>query len=481
MATRPVSGRSPKSLWLRVGGWFEARSHIYEGLLPIVQHPVPKTGKVGWWYVFGSATLTAFIIQVITGVALAMTYSAAPSVAYDTLQFITSGAPFGHLLRGMHYFGASAMVVLITIHVLRIFLMGSYKFPREFNWLTGAFLLVLTAAIAFTGQLLRWDQDGYWSVVVMAEQAGKTPLIGQAIAQLVVAGSTVGGATLTRFFGIHVFLLPALIGGFVLVHLWLVVFDGISEPPQPGVTVDPSTYKQRYHELLEREGVPFFPDAAWRDAAFAAVVVGVIMLLAAVVGAPELGKPADPTLVNANPRPDWYFLWYFAVLSLIPPVLEDWVILSVPVLLGVLVIMVPFVSNRGERHPSRRPLAVFLVGGMLISLAVLTIEGYQAHWSPDIQAAQNAPIPDQVLQRAQAAGARPGAQVFENKGCHTCHAVAGTGGQKGPDLTTVGSRLNREELIIRVLNGGNNMPAFAGNMSDQELQQLVAFLETLKR
>ena len=106
------------------------------------------------------------------GVALAMTYSAAPSVAYDTLSFITNGAPFGHLLRGMHYFGASAMVVLISIHVLRIFLMGSYKFPREFNWLTGAFLLVLTAAIAFTGQLLRWDQDGYWSVVVMAEQAG---------------------------------------------------------------------------------------------------------------------------------------------------------------------------------------------------------------------------------------------------------------------------------------------------------------------
>jgi ubiquinol-cytochrome c reductase cytochrome b subunit len=481
MAATPASGPNRvKSLWLCIGGWFEDRSHIYEGLLPIIQHPVPKADKAGWWYVFGSATLTAFIIQVVTGVALAMTFVPAPSVAYDTLQFITHEAPFGHLLRGMHYFGASAMVVLITIHVLRIFLMGSYKFPREFNWLTGAFLLVLTAAIAFTGQLLRWDQDGYWSVVVMAEQAGKTPLIGGLVAQLVVAGSTVGGPTLTRFFGVHVFLLPALIAGFILVHLWLVVFDGISEPPEPGVVVDPKTYKQRYHELLERDGVPFFPEAAWRDALFAVLVVAVIMVLAAVIGAPELGKPADPTIVEANPRPDWYFLWYFAVLAEIPPVLEDWVILSVPVLIGVLVIAVPFVSNRGERHPARRPLAVFLVGGMLVSLVVLTIQGQQAGWSPDIGAARDAHIPAEVQARASGDAAK-GLQLFQDKGCTTCHGVAGSGGRKGPDLTEVSDRLSREQLITRVLNGGNNMPAFGGNMSDQELQQLVAFLQTLKR
>lgn len=480
MASTPVRlPHLPKHIWLRVGGWFEDRSHIYEGLLPIVQHPVPKTGKEGWWYVFGSATLTAFIIQVVTGVALAMTFVPAPANAYDSLQFITHGAPFGSLLRGMHYFGASAMVVLITIHVLRIFLMGSYKFPREFNWLTGAFLLVLTAAISFTGQLLRWDQDGYWSVVVMAEQAGKTPIVGGLVAQLVVAGSTVGGPTLTRFFGIHVFLLPALIAGFILIHLWLVVFDGISEPPQPGVLVDPKTYKERYHALLEREGQPFFPDAAWRDALFAMVVVVVIMILAAIVGAPELGKPADPTIIQANPRPDWYFLWYFAVLSEIPPVLENWVILSVPVLIGVLVVAVPFVSNRGERHPARRPLAVFMVGAMLVSLVVLTLQGSQAHWSPDIGAAQDAHIPQSVIARTSGDAAK-GVQLFSDKGCITCHAVAGAGGQKAPDLTNVAGRLTREQLITRVLNGGANMPAYGGNITEPELQQLVAFLETLK-
>src|SRR5581483_7610755 len=467
----------PKTLWRRLGGWFEDRSHIYEGLLPIVQHPVPK--GVNWWYVFGSATLAAFILQVITGVALAMIYVPAPSGAYQSLQFITSSAPLGSLLRGMHFFGASAMVIMITAHVLRVFLMGSYKFPREFNWLTGAFLLVLTAAMAFTGQLLRWDQDAYWGVVVMAEQAGKTPVIGQLVAQLVVAGSTVGGATLTRFFATHVFLLPALIFGFVLVHLWLVVFDGISEPPRPGVPVDPATYKQRYHEILEKDGEPFFPDAAWRDAVFAVLMFAVIMVLAAIVGAPQLGKPADPTIVNADPRPDWYFLWYFAVLSLIPPVLENFVILSVPVLLGVLVIMVPFVSNRGERHPSRRPVAVVLVVGMLLGLTVLTIEGYQAPWSPEIQAVQDVAIPPQIEQRATGDAAQ-GLQLFRIRGCITCHALGGAGGRKGPDLTTVGSRLTRDQIIVRILNGGPNMTAFGGNISDQELQQLVAFMETLR-
>ena len=135
-----------------------------------------------------------------------------------------------------------------------------------------------------------------------------------------------------------------------------------------------------------------------------------------------------------------------------------------PVLIGVLVIAVPFVSNRGERHPARRPVAVFLVGAMLVSLVVLTVEGSAARWSPDIQAAQNAPIPPALLQRATAQNFGDGAQLsLQDKGCNTCHSLAGTGGQKGPDLTQVGSRLTREQLITRILNGGNNMPAFGDN------------------
>src|SRR5579884_4447128 len=189
----------------RLFDWLDTRLSIRSVILPIIEHPVPR--NVNWWYVFGSATLVAFTVQVITGVALAMSYVPAPNSAYDSLNFITNQAVLGSLIRGIHYFGASAMVILIAIHTARVFLTASYKFPRELNWLTGVFLLFLTLGMAFTGQLLRWDQDAYWAVVVAAEQAGRTPLIGNWLTQLVIAGQTVGGATLTRFYATHVFLI----------------------------------------------------------------------------------------------------------------------------------------------------------------------------------------------------------------------------------------------------------------------------------
>src|ERR1043166_5107659 len=158
-------GRSPwdepmKSLL----AWFDRRLGFSKAVLPIIQHPVPK--NVNWWYVFGSATLVAFAVQIVTGVALAFTYVPAPSSAYESLQFITDQALLGGIVRGIHYWGGSAMVVLIFIHMCRTYLMGSFKFPRELNWLTGVLLFGLTLGMAFTGQLLRWDQDAYWAVAV---------------------------------------------------------------------------------------------------------------------------------------------------------------------------------------------------------------------------------------------------------------------------------------------------------------------------
>ncbi|MEZ4837451.1 MAG: cytochrome b N-terminal domain-containing protein, partial [Caldilineaceae bacterium] len=256
-----------RSLWATV----DDRTGISEAFGPILSHPVPP--NAGWWYVFGSATLTAFIVQVVTGIALATAYVPSTAEAYNSLHFITTGSWFGYLLRGMHFYGASAMVVLIGIHAARTFLMASYKFPREFNWLTGVVLLFLTLAMGFTGQLLRWDQNAIWSVVVGAEQAGRTPLLGQTLADFLLAGKTLGAQTLSRFFSFHVFFIPALIFGLVGFHLFLVLRNGISEPPQAGRPVDPKRYRQWYHGLLQREGVPFWPDAAWRDVLFGAVVV----------------------------------------------------------------------------------------------------------------------------------------------------------------------------------------------------------------
>lgn len=453
--------------------WLNHRLGISSAILPVIEHPVPR--GVDWWYVFGSATLTAFIFQVITGVALAMSYVPAPNSAYASLAFITNNAVLGSLIRGIHYFGASAMVILIAIHLVHEFLTGSYKFPRELNWFTGVLLFFLTLGMAFTGQLLRWDQNAYWAVVVAAEQVGRTPFIGAQMAQLVVAGQTVGGATLTRFYATHVFLIPALMFLLIGVHLYLVIYLGISEPPKAGEPVDPDTYEERYHKILEN-GIPFFPDAVWKDVVFALAVGAVVVVLAAILGPPRLGALADPTIVQANPRPDWYFIWYFALFALIPPSIEDVFILAFPLLIAVLLLILPFVANKGERSPWRRPWAVGIVVIAALSIAVLVREGDIAPWSPNFNPG---PIPATVTANLSPS-AQQGAIVFEHAGCHNCHLIAGTGGLRGPDLTHVGSRYTRPQLITRVLNGGTNMPAYGGNITPEDLTHVVDFLSSLK-
>src|SRR5205809_4254560 len=277
-----------------VASWLGESFELEDSVMAVLRHPVPRELErpVGWWYVLGSATLAVFIAQVVTGVGLAMTYVPAPNSAYESLQFISHGASLGAVVRGMHYFGAGAMVILVLAHMTQVYLFGAFKFPREANWLTGSLLLLATLAMAFTGQLLRWDQDAFWAVVVAAEQAARAPLLGEWLTRLIVAGNNVGGATLTRFYATHVFLIPAAIFGLIGLHLYLVVKRGISEPPVPGEVIEGRTYRSRYAEILRR-GIPFWPDAAYRDAIGAFVATVVIVVLAAAIGAPALGKPPD--------------------------------------------------------------------------------------------------------------------------------------------------------------------------------------------
>ena len=452
--------------------WIDDRAGISDTLVPMMKHVVPSDAR--WWYVFGSATMCAFVIQVITGICLAMAYVPGGGQAYESLRYITDHAFLGSLMRGMHYYGASAMVMLAAIHLSQVYLHAAYKYPREMNWMSGVVIFFAVLGMAFTGQLLRWDANGVWSVMVAAEMAGRMPFIGTPLAQFILGGDTVGGATLTRFYVLHILVLPAIIMAGVGLHMWLILRHGISEMPKVGQPVDPATYKGEYEERLSKTGEPFWPNAAWRDAVFATCVVLLIVACAAIFGAPTLEGPADPSSIDANPMPDWYFWWYFAILSMLPPGLETWVILGAPIVGFLLLFFLPLFSNKGERAPTKRPWAIAVVFCTFVGFVVLTIYGYEKPWSPDFGVE---PLSEEQIGESEGPVAR-GGKLAHTKGCMYCHVIDGQGGHRGPDLTLIGDRLSRDDLIIRINNGGHNMPAFASSVTAAELSDLVDFLET---
>ncbi len=460
----------------RIWRWLDDLTGLSRALGPVLVHPVPPAGRTAWLYVLGSATLLVFLLQVVTGTALATGYVTSSGQAVDSLRFITDN-PFGRVTRGLHAFGASAMVILVGVHAIRVYLMGSYKFPRQVSWITGAALLLFTLGMAFTGQLLRWDQTGFWTSVIAAEQAGRVPVIGNWLGHFLLAGDTVGGATLSRFFATHVFFVPGLIFVLVAAHLYLVVRNGISEPPVPGRPVDPATYRAWYRELLQREGRPFWPDAAWRDAVFGALVIGTIFFLAVYYGPPELGRPPDPTIVDASPRPDWYFLWYFAVLSLLPKWSENWVIILGPLSLVVFLVALPLVAGRGERSPLRRPWAIAGVAAVVILVWHYSQVGQVAPWSPRFAAR---PLPADVVGATEGPIAA-GARSFYDRGCEYCHRISGHGGIRGPDLSDVGDRLTKDQAKTRLFSGAENMPSYVTKLRGRELDDLLTFLASRGR
>ncbi|MBX9581153.1 MAG: cytochrome b N-terminal domain-containing protein [Gemmataceae bacterium] len=466
-----------------VGGWFDSRLKVRESVMPMLEHPIPAgaAGPKGWWYVFGSASITLLLVQIATGIGLALVYVPSTDQAYASLEYLNYRQPLGWFLRSVHYWSGSGMVVMVAVHMTQVFLHGAYKYPRELTWLFGVFLLLLTLGMAFTGQVLRWDADAYWGVGVGAAMAGRVPVIGPAIVELLIGGQTIGAATLSRFFALHVFVLPGLLLALVGGHLWLVLSKGISEPPEPGQPVDPKTYDAKYHELL-KTGKPFLGDAMSKDALFSSLVVIAVVVIAALAGPKGPHGLPDPVLTGANPRPDWPFLWLFGLLSLCPPGLETFVMLVFPGLLVVGLLLVPFISNHGERAPSRRPVAVMAVTVAATTLAVLSYAGATAPWSPVMEAWSKDPVPVEMVRRSGPLELQ-GAAVFQNKDCRNCHALDGVGGRRGPDLTDVGTRLTHNQLIDQVSNGtpgGGNMPAYGKKVNPAEMEALAAFLGSLR-
>jgi ubiquinol-cytochrome c reductase cytochrome b subunit/menaquinol-cytochrome c reductase cytochrome b subunit len=209
--------------------WLEERSGLIGGIRYFLFRKVP--GDVGWAQTLGSATLTAFLVQAITGVILAMFYKPTPDEAYASIQHITNDVTFGWLVRGMHRWGASVFIILLFFHMARVFLYGAYKYPRELNWIVGVFLLILGMFEGFTGYLLPFDQTAYWATVVGMNITANGPFVGTLLGQIMQGGPAIGSTTLSRFYSLHMLVAPGAIFALIGLHLYLVIRLGVTSPP----------------------------------------------------------------------------------------------------------------------------------------------------------------------------------------------------------------------------------------------------------
>jgi ubiquinol-cytochrome c reductase cytochrome b subunit len=461
----------------RIGEWFDRRLQLAAPIRNMAEHPVPRS-TASWWYVFGSAALVVFLLQVVTGILLALIYVPSAGEAWNSLQALNHDVALGWFIRALHGWGSNFMVAIVLIHMVQVFLFGAYKFPRELTWIVGVFLLLMTLGMAFSGQVLRFDQDAYWGLGIGASIVSRVPFAGPAIVQLMLGGPIIAGATLSRFFALHVFLIPGLLIAFVSLHLLMVLKLGINEWPMPGRLVRRATYVSEYHALTRRDGAPFVPYAVWKDLLFAAFVLLAVTACALFFGPFGPSGQPDPTIIQTVPKPDYFFLWLYALLSLLPPSLETPVLLIGPVLVILGLLLLPFLSGEGEKSWKRRPIAVLTVLLLAIALGNFTQLAQYAPWSPEMDAWSAATLPLPMLKKVTALE-RQGALVFQGKQCRNCHSLAGSGGQRGPALDSVAVRLTPDQLIRQVIQGGGNMPAYGKNLSPPETTALVAFLATL--
>jgi ubiquinol-cytochrome c reductase cytochrome b subunit len=461
----------------QLGEWFDQRLQLGSPIREVMEHPVPRQ-TASWWYVFGSAALTIFLFQIATGILLALVYVPSAGEAWNSLQTLNHQIAFGWFIRALHGWGSNFMLAVVLIHMMQVFLFGAYKFPRELTWIVGVFLLLITLGMAFTGQVLRFDQDAYWGLGIGASIASRVPVLGPALVKLLLGGPIIAGATLSRFFALHVFVIPGLLIGFVGLHVLMVLTLGVNEWPMPGRIVRRATYVKEYHELTGKDGVPFVPYAIWKDIFFSGFILLSIAACALLLGPFGPGGQPDPTIIQTAPRPDAFFLWIYTLLSFLPPEAETPILLVGPVI-GILVLLaLPFVAGEGEKSWKRRPIAVLTILLIAVALGTMTQLGEHTPWSPVMDAWSGQPIPKEYL-RGRTPLEHQGALVFQAKQCHNCHSLADEGGKRGPALDSVALRLTNDQLIRQVIQGGGNMPAYGKNLSAAETTALVHFLETL--
>ncbi len=423
----------------------------------------PVSVRRAWLFTLGSAALAVFLVQFVTGFALALAYAPTPDHAWESVKAIQTRLFAGGLVRGLHHWGASAMVVFAVLHMARTFVYGAYRKPRELNWLVGLALLVLVLGFGFTGYLLPWDQKAYWATVVGTKVPEALPVLGPAASRLMAGGPAVGAATLTRFYALHVVLLPVLAFAFIAVHLLL-----LRKHSHAGPAAEPDP----------RE--PFFPYQAARDGVVILAVVLALFWLAARHPAP-LERLADPTDTTTVPRPEWYFLPLFQLLKIFKGPLEPIGTAVLPGLSILLLALVPWLDRGASRRfPDRKPVLVFggLVAACLLSLLVFgALDAPKAPRS-GLEAGSEGPPDPRLL---------GGLASYERRGCASCHGVDGRPAANAPPnalgLAARAHVLGGDALVAHV-KAKSPKPAAGdedGENPDKDVPSLLTYLEAVSR
>lgn len=508
-------------------GFRTIRHHLLDEKLP---------AGTGWWFTFGSLLLFGLTLQVITGTLLALFYAPTPDHAWDSVRYITTEVRGGMLLRGLHHWGASLVVVTAIVHLIRVVFFGSYKAPRELNWIVGLVLLHVILAFGLTGYLLPWDQRAYWATVVTINISKLTPVAGEWVANLLRGGPDIGALTLTRWYAVHVLVLPPVLFGLTALHLYLMRRHGISGPVRPAAG----------------EEQTFFPYQAARDLTVA-LVVGVGLAYVAWNGAPPLEPPADPTSSDYIPRPEWYFLGLFQLLKYFPGRLEIVGAIIIPGAVMTFLALLPWLDRARTRGLRERRVLLGVFAAGLAAVTTLTVLGAMdkppssgdgwnvreqagavllqtgtctsCHSDTGIVAAVNpmrvsrprdwvaahiadpemiapglrtAPVSvDQhelAAMLAALARGRSGSPLPEvdesgrmavvfNRNCLRCHELGGVGGKDGPALTNVHLELDQAKLVRQItapleVKPDGEMPSFAGKLSDDQIAALARWLLT---
>jgi ubiquinol-cytochrome c reductase cytochrome b subunit len=480
----PLPSNRPGALD-RFYDWLDRRTGVRGLLEEALDEPIP--GGASWFYVFGSGLLFLFLSQVITGIFLALYYAPTADYAHVSVAYIIKVVAAGSFLRSIHAYGASAVIIVLVLHMVQTFTFGAYKGRRELLWVAGCVLFLLMLGMAFTGYLLPWDQKSYFASTVGTNIVGEVPLIGPALRTLLRGGTEMGTLTVSRFFAIHVFFLPALIFAFVAIHVYLFRKAGAAGP----MRADPIT------PALPTQS--FYPRQVFMDLVFTFFIIVVLGLLS-LYRPFELGPVANPADTTFLPRPEWYYRSIFQELKYFP---GRWEVVGAMIIPGVviaLLFLAPWLDRKRERWPRRRPFAITVFYAFLLGYTGLGVTSYWqdshdpavaaqlARQQQEIEQFMHAPFKPVVIGAAAKVGAAnplvdKGKSVYEAKGCNGCHGNNGAGTPVAPPLTGIGSKYPPDKLAELVRRptakmSAAGMPAF--HIPDNQMKSLIAYLDSLK-